>query len=468
MAKTNKWRQQIQSRIGRGPHPAIIRPMPAQLSLRRFQHEWLVLALVAVAALGFMHAANTQDKTRLALTQALVEHGEIHIERYGEPVDRAVYGGHIYTDKAPGLSLLAVPAVVGLRGVEHLAGERTPLLWDSAPRLWALRVVLLGPFLLVLVWLVGRMSEAVAVGTGAATALATGLGTMLGPLSSVLFAHVPAACLAFASFVVIATGRSGRRSLVAGLLAGAAVLVEYDAALAVIAVAIYVMVRHGPPHLLRFCLGGLPAALVLGAYDTLAFGKPWRLSYHYIGGAFASEQAGGFFGISLPRATGLVQTLVGERGLLTVSPVLAAAAFGLFLLWKERRLEAGICALVVVAYLMLEAGYFLPYGGFSPGPRFFASALPFLLLGLPLAVKRHPRAVGVLLVVSVLLTTANALTWPAFAPDEPFTPTLPASVWSRAGLPLATGAVVAVMAALAGLFVAFSKRPSQNRGYRRT
>jgi hypothetical protein len=86
------------------------------------------------------------------------------------------------------------------------------------------------------------------------------------------------------------------------------------------------------------------------------------------------------------------------------------------------------------------------------------------MLGLPLALKRNPRLVGVLLVVSVLLTTANALTWPAFAPDEPFTPVLPATVWSRAGVPLVTGAVIAVLAALAGLFVAVVKRPPQAQG----
>jgi hypothetical protein len=423
----------------------------------------LVLALVAIATLGFIHPANTQDKTRLALTQALVEHGEVRIERYGTPVDRAVHGGHLYTDKAPGLSLLAVPAVVVLRGIERAAGSRTPLLWNSGARLWALRVLLLGPFLLLLVWLLGRVAEGIAAGTGASTAVAAGLGTMLGPLSSLLFSHVPAACLVFASFVVAGTGRSGRRSLFAGLLAGVAVLVEYQAALAVIVIALYLLARSGLQAFWRFCIAGVPSAIVLGIYDTVAFGEPWRLSYHYIGGAFASAQAGGFFGIGSPKGSALVETLVGARGLLTVSPMLAVAAFGLFLLWKHGRgLEAGLCALVVTAYLVLEAGYFLPYGGFSPGPRFFTPAIPFLLLGLPLALRRYPRVVAVMLVASVLLTTADGLTWPAFAPDEPFKPVLPASVWSRAGLPLVTGALVAVLATMAGLFVARA-RPTTTR-----
>jgi hypothetical protein len=279
----------------------------------------------------------------------------------------------------------------------------------------------------------------------------------------VLFSHVPAACLLFAAFVLVATVASRRRQYVAGLLGGLAVLLEYQAALGVLVVASYVLVRRRPRGALRFCLGGLPAAAALAAYNTTAFDRPWRLSYDYIGGAFAAQQDTGFFGIGLPKAWSLVQTLAGPRGLLTVSPVLAAAGLGLVLLWRRGlRLEAATCLLVVALYLLLEAGYFLPYGGFSPGPRFLTCALPFLLLGLPPALQRHPRAVGLLLVVSVLLTTANALSWPAYAPDEVFAPALPTSVWSRAGLPLLTGTVVTVAATVVGLVVALAglRRPA--------
>ena len=85
----------------------------------------------------------------------------------------------------------------------------------------------------------------------------------------------------------------------------------------------------------------------------------------------------------MPTLHGLREVLVGNRGLLVFSPVVLAAAVGLGLLWRRgERAEALLAATVVVLFVLLDAGYFLPYGGGTPGPRFLAPALPFLALGL--------------------------------------------------------------------------------------
>ena len=58
-------------------------------------------------------------------------------------------------------------------------------------------------------------------------------------------------------------------------------------------------------------------------------------------------------------------------------------------------------------------GYYDPYGGDSPGPRFFIPALPFLALGLAPAFARWRAPTAVLAAASVLASTAVLLTWPA-------------------------------------------------------
>jgi hypothetical protein len=98
--------------------------------------------------------------------------------------------------------------------------------------------------------------------------------------------------------------------------------------------------------------------------------------------------------------------------LLYFSPVLVAAAVGLWLLWRRgARGEAVLASTVVALFLFLNAGYFLVYGGGTPGPRFFAPALPFLALGLPCALARWPRPTLVLALVSAILTTVDSLSW---------------------------------------------------------
>ena len=65
----------------------------------------------------------------------------------------------------------------------------------------------------------------------------------------------------------------------------------------------------------------------------------------------------------------------------------------------------------MVALTLADAGYYLPYGGATPGPRFLAASIPFLCLGLPFALERFRKTVLALVLVSVVLTTGNAVTW---------------------------------------------------------
>lgn len=428
--------------------------MTIPLRLRPFAHERLLLALIGLATFAVVQFPNTQDKSRLALTQAIVEHGDVTIERYGTPIDRARRGGHLYTDKAPGASLVAAPAVLAVRAAEQIAGRpRATTMWESTWRLHAVRTLVLAPFLLLLAWLAGRVAEGLAPGTGGAVAVTLSLATLLGALATVLFAHVPETCLCFAAFVAVATGRGARRAAVAGALAGGAVLMDYEAALLVVALGAYVLVDRGLRPTLAYVAGGVPAALVLGVYDTLAFGSPLRLSYEFKDGPNAEAHGEGLFGIGMPRLDSLATTLVGERGLLTTSPVLLAAAVGVVLLWRSGRArEAGLAVAVGALYLLLEAGYFLPYGGVSPGPRFLSPAVPFAALGLALALRSRPLLVSALLTLSVAVSTWNTLTW--FEVD----PTWPETVWSLGpasrlvGVTLvAASAAVATAVALAPL-----------------
>lgn len=374
------------------------------MRLAGYRFEPLVLALVALAALPVIGLTGPQDRTRYELTRHLVLQHTLTVER--GLFDRAVFDGRSYSDKAPGMSFLAVPAYV----LERAAGiAKAPGDWHAEGdlSLWLLRVLVSGlPFLLA-VLIVGRLAEELVAGAGALTAATFGAATIAAPLGPTLFEHDTAAAFAIAAFACAWLGRSRGWAVAAGLCAGTAVLFQYATALIALALLVYCGRRAG-----WFLLGVIPPALALGAYDWAAFGSPFHLSYRYVANPFAERQHHGFFGIGVPTLGGLREVLVGNRGLLVFSPVLAAAAVGLWLLWRRGdRAEALLAAVVTVLFVLLAGGYFLPYGGGSPGPRFLVPALPFLVLGLPAALARFPRPTLALALVSAALMSVDAMTW---------------------------------------------------------
>ncbi|MBV8395942.1 MAG: hypothetical protein JO064_06750 [Actinobacteria bacterium] len=369
---------------------------------QRPRHELALLALVAVAALLPVYIVTAQDTSRVCLTQALV-HGRLSNDAcLATSVDRARFGNHFYSDKAPGMSVVEVPSVEAVRlpAVQTVRGH--------SARLWAVRLLASGIAFVLVAWLVGRVAESLAPGLGGASLVAFALGTLVAPLAATNFSEDASAALSFGAFVLAWQRRYG----LAGLLAGLAVFVEYQNAAILALVGLYVLVRGAGPAA-RYAAGVLPGIALLLAYDALAFGSPLHLSYRYKVGPNAQEQATGFFGIGWPRLHSVHEVLYGSGGLLLLSPVLLAAAYGLALLVRDHVREVCVCAAVALFFLVLEFGYFSPYGGVSPGPRFFVPALPFVAVGLAPAFARRPLVTGALSLLSVVPTLGTTLVWTA-------------------------------------------------------
>jgi len=80
---------------------------------KKFRRPLLLFLLVFLCYSYFFHFIGRESwnvSSRLNLTYALAEYGTFRIDPYHSNTgDKVFFRGHYYSDKAPGLSLLAVP-----------------------------------------------------------------------------------------------------------------------------------------------------------------------------------------------------------------------------------------------------------------------------------------------------------------------------------------------------------------------
>ncbi|HRH94087.1 MAG TPA: hypothetical protein PKV72_06180, partial [Candidatus Peribacteria bacterium] len=159
------------------------------MSTRAVSAALFLLALVNCAYVAQIWGAN--QESRLSLMYAMIVDHTLDIDdREVLNIDKAEFNGHFYSDKAPAVTFLALPAGI----VGHLTANalRLPVLWGAGGTIvtWIARTGsagLLAALGTVAMWLL--LLETLGRKTAAAAALALMLGTLQLPYSTQLFSH---------------------------------------------------------------------------------------------------------------------------------------------------------------------------------------------------------------------------------------------------------------------------------------
>jgi len=390
-----------------------------------------VIAVVTFVCLLFYtpQTESSQVITRVGLTVAIVEDGSLTIDRWApDTVDKALVDGHYYADKAPGLSLLAVPPVWITKVLRNAFGAtedaHTVRIFMIYAQVATMAVVgLPAAIAAALVYLMALRMGASRQGAVFGS-LAIAIGSPFFYWSTTFFAHsLVGSLLIF--MMALAYDREKWdfwRGLAIGLLAGYTVVVDFVGgfAITVAGVVLLVMVwRPSLPAHLRFALGvvlgAAAGAVPLLVYNYLAFGSPFQLGYMSVVGFEGMKT--GFFGIGLPDPVVVLELLFGGyRGLLPLAPVLVLVPFGLVLMYRrpDNRPLANVIIAVTLTLFLINAGYYYWHGGWSTGPRHLVPTLPLLGLALAFALPagRWTRwAALVLLAWGLVLSALIASTW---------------------------------------------------------
>ena len=361
----------------------------------------------------------------------------------GEPVRRAYQRGDLtvwkpsyYLMKTPrpgiyasrygvGTGLFAVPFVAAMypfasdfydRGSADVLWFTTKLAASCAVAATAVLLFLAGlPFL--------------RPGTAAALALTYGLATCAWSTNSqALWQHGPTGLFLALGTAFLLRRERPRAAYWVGFGYAAAFACRPTAAVVLLAVGIYYLIRDRPA-LLRCALGALPVLLMLAAYNLHTFGHLIVLGQMNIGVDLPAGVRASVFNL-IPMAnaatttldhryfgSSLLEGIAGifispSRGLFVFSPVMLFACWGLVRAFKDERWTV-LRPIAVAAALscLFVAGWFSWWGGWSYGPRLLSDAVVLLaFLAIPVTEQiRNQRSLRFLFSACLVWSVAVQL-----------------------------------------------------------
>jgi hypothetical protein len=429
----------------------------------RRDYLFLFLALLALFAYVAPRWNDWNQNSRLSLVRSLVDKGTVQIDAFSaNNGDYAYFNGHYYSDKPPGPALLGVIPYAGLKlalsnpladwlldrlaksssfsrtftegSIQGVAETTTrDKILGALARIWLSILLVALPVALMAccfwAWtyrITGRYRLSLTLTLGLI------LGTTVFPYGSLFYSNALTAALLFISFFLLNRAKEqtgfgpGWLYGLTGLLLGLSVISQYETVLIAGPLGLYALARTitWRERLRRvgwLVLGGLPPGIVLVIYDLISFNSPWPVGYEY-SILWLDRHSQGFMSLTYPHPEALWGlTFSPYRGLFLLSPFLLLALPGFYFALRRPglRLEAAICLWSSLAFYLFNASTVMWPGGFTFGPRYLVSGLPFLAFG-----------------VAFLISEAGARSWPAMG-------------W-WVGLPVALSILIVLPASLVG------------------
>jgi hypothetical protein len=224
-----------------------------------------------------------------------------------------------------------------------------------------------------------------------------------------------------------------RAALLAGLMAGVATTADYTVALTCAALGVFLALTREArgPRLAGYVLGGALPAIVLLAYHQAAFGSPFRTAYDFPTTPGQIEfYARGWKGFEVPTLASLSVFSFGPRaGFFVYCPAALAGLAGAALVLRDAtsgavdRREAVLAIGLTLLAIGLNAARLYDVDkvqGYTFGPRYITTAIPFALLFAPRALERlGPRGRAAFLALACAIAwvgVQGAAFWPSYPP----------------------------------------------------
>lgn len=336
----------------------------------------------------------------LDLTKAIVDDHTFAIDKYYKNTcDYGEYKGHNYIGAAPGLSLMAIPIYIiskpFLKIIPNLIYQ--DLEFSILNLIFSIFLTLI-PSAVMATLLYGILLEFdLKEKDRLLIVFGFAFGTITFFYSTVFMAHIMGTFMLFSAFYITFKykfiAEKKYLSFLAGILLGAAVLIDYILIIGSAFIACYYFFDFRKNKIANygsFILGGLLIAPIYMFYHYRCFGNPFAMATTY-------SRMIGAHPISAPDPKIMYQLLFGSyRGLFLYMPITLLSVYGIFAFFRhsEKRFmrEMILISIFSLSLFLIISGYRGAWeGGATFGPRYFIYFIPFSMIPIVYAFKTLNR-----------------------------------------------------------------------------
>ncbi len=396
-----------------------------------------------------------EEQTIYALTQGVVEKNTFVINSFiWNAVDKSYYNGNYYSDKAPGLSFMAVPLYAIIQSDQILPwfdkNSFEKIKTEQPDYYKYLKKFILHSFVVALIVaplsaltliLIFRIAKKITNSQSAAvlTAISIGAGTSFFYYASTGLVHNVGVFFSFFAFYLIYTRfeeikRKISLQLFTGGLIGFSIFVDYLQLIVAFFLIGYIILKFKNSWSF-FLIGIFVGVLPLLIYNFDTFDNPLALSYSYHCYSYVCEEKNSIdynppvqiIGQIIEKSAHIFDRrytspdlfnimtrmlIFPYKGLFIYSPILIFALFGFFYFYKIDPNLTFIILGIFVTFLIVIGGIDHWHGDYF-GLRYLIPTLPFLALPLSVILNKQNTQ---LIVITLLLSTAVMFSSHQFTP----------------------------------------------------
>jgi hypothetical protein len=373
------------------------------------------------------------DQSRMAQIQSIVEYGTLIIDKssFSETGDKYFFNNHFYSDKPPLLALCTSPLYYALRLLGFSFDKNFGLSYYlftlfSIGILSALGLVVFRKIIKDFFYVSNEWADI--------TTFITGVGTLIFPYSLIFNNHVPSGVLILLGFYFFLDFRKNsmlKNAVFSGIFFSLAGSIDINCFLFIPFIVVPFLKKSLKAGLIfvMSCVPAIALYLFLNLSTSGSLLPPAMNAslWNYPGSFFSQESLSG-----LARHNNVLDVvfysfhmLLGNRGLISHTPILLFSVLGIFIIYKKNcgfPYTSEYSSILLASLLFIAFSLFRTtnYSGFAFGIRWFASLM--LSLCLPIAYLesnvRSSRTIRVLFLVTACLSIFISLVG-AYAPISP-------------------------------------------------